>query len=162
MIDPISAIGLASSAFSVVKKAIAAGKEVHEVGSQLGKFFSAASNFRETAQQASKPPLFKKLLHKDSIEKEALDIILHNKKLQEMEKELYELILYTYGAETYRDMMMMRRKIKEDRENQERLRIKRQKQAIQYSIMGTVIVIILTVSIWGMMLGFSSLQNKLA
>lgn len=147
MIDPITAIGMASTAFSTIKKAIKTGKEIHEVTSELGKFFSIASDVGTASKK--KPSIFKKLLDKGSVEKEALDMIIHKKKLQEMEKELYELIVYTYGTETYREMIQMRRKIKEDREREFLDQQRRRKEALENTFYITCILLLFGIVIWG-------------
>lgn len=147
MIDPITAIGMASTAFATIKKAINTGKEIHEVSSQLGKFFSAASEINN--HQKPKTSIFKKLLDKGSVEKEALDMIIHKKKLQEMEKELYELIVYTYGTETYREMIQMRKKIREDREKEFLDQQQRRKEALENTFYIACIVLLLSLVTWG-------------
>jgi len=150
MIDPITAIGIASTAFSTIKKAISTGKEIHEVTGQLGKFFSAASELNKI--EKPKASIFKKLLDKGSIEKEALDMIIHKKKLQEMEKELYELIVYTYGPETYREMIQMRKKIREDREKEFLDQQKRRKEALENTFYIVCILLLGSMAVWGISL----------
>ena len=60
-----------------------------------------------------------------------------------MEKELRELIVYRYGVETYRKMIIMRRQIKDDRARAERLR----KRKIRNLFEGIAIVLISTFGI---------------
>ena len=61
MIDPISAIGLATAAFNTVKQAINAGKEVADMGKSLGQFASAMSDLDFAHAKAENPPMFKKI-----------------------------------------------------------------------------------------------------
>ena len=51
-----------------------------------------------------------------SIEQQALNATIAKKKLQEQEKNIRELIVWAYGVETYQEMIMLRRKIKAQRE----------------------------------------------
>ena len=44
------------------------------------------------------------------------DSVIAKKKLEEQEKQIRELIVWTYGVETYQEMIMLRRKIKAQRE----------------------------------------------
>ena len=52
----------------------------------------------------------------NTIEQQALNSVIAKKKLEEQEKQIRELIVWTYGVETYQEMIMLRRKIKAQRE----------------------------------------------
>ena len=116
MIDPVSAFALASSAFNMIKKAVAAGREIEDCVGYFGKFFQGVSDINKAEEEAKNPPLFRKLLSGGSVEEEAFQAVVHKQKVQQMENELRELITYRYGVETYREMIQMRRTIKEERE----------------------------------------------
>lgn len=142
--DPISAIALASTALGTIKKAINTGKELHEVTGEISKFFGAVTNARSAPKKKS---VFKKLLDKGSVEQEALDTIINQKKLEQLESELRELIVYTYGVETYKEMIILRRKIKIDRELEIKKENLRRKEIIQnyfiaFTITGCVGIIV--------------------
>jgi len=142
--EPISAtLMIASAAFNAIKKGIEVGKELEDMGGTLGKWFSAVSSINESKEKAKNPPLFRKLLHAGSVEQEAMDAIVAEQKLLQMERELRELIMYRYGVETYRKMINMRRQIKDDRAIAERLR----KRKIRNLFEGIAIVLISTFGI---------------
>jgi len=44
MIDPVTAIGLATTAYNGIKSAIATGREIQDMGSQLGQWAKAISD----------------------------------------------------------------------------------------------------------------------
>ena len=46
MIDPITAVGLATSAFNILKQGISAGKDIQEMSGTLAKWGSAFSDFQ--------------------------------------------------------------------------------------------------------------------
>lgn len=142
MVDPVTAFTVAVSAFNTVKKLVAAGKEVESVVGQLGKWYTAIADHGAAAAKKKKPPLFRKLLHAGSVEQEALEITVHQQKLRDMEKELRELITYAYGADVYANMIAMRRKIREEREQAAKEQARRQKEFLEatfwYSILGVV------------------------
>lgn len=144
--DPITAIAMASTALGTIKKAINTGKEIHEVTGEIGKFFGAVTNARTAPKK--KKSVFKKLLDKGSVEQEALETIVNQKKLEQMESELRELIVYTYGVETYRDMIILRRKIKLDRELEEKKELLRKKELFQNYIYAAVITGCVGVIAW--------------
>jgi hypothetical protein len=115
MIDPVSAFAMATTAYNAVKKGIEMGQELEGMAGQLGQWFTACADVRQAEEEAKNPPLFKKLLSKGSVEAEALENTIRRKKIQEQEKELWQMIIYTYGMETYEEMIQERRKIAAER-----------------------------------------------
>lgn len=127
MIDPVSAFALASGAFNMIKKAVETGREIEDCVGYFGKFFQGVSDVNKAAEDAKNPPLFRKLLNSGSVEEEAFQAVVHKKKIQQMENDLREMITYRYGVDTYREMINMRRQIREDREKTVYKREKRRK-----------------------------------
>ena len=95
MIDPISAITMATSAYNVVTRMVAAGREFEDTAQQLGKWYSAVNDFRFAKEQAKNPPIFKRLFASGSIEEEALALLIQEKKIIEQEKEFW---IYCYSS----------------------------------------------------------------
>jgi len=116
MIDPVTAISAATAAFNGVKKLVMAGRELEDVAGQLGKWYGAAADIRRARSINKNPPLFKKLFAGGSIEEEALALIIHEKQLQEQEKELETLLNFRFGFGTWKEMLEMRRRIAKERE----------------------------------------------
>ena len=129
MIDPVTAFGVAVTAFNTVQKLVKAGKEIESVAGQLGKWYSAVQSFNESAAKKEQDLKKGKFLGKGSIEQEALDIVMHRERLKKMEYELYILIAGVYGQEAYQSMMSERIKIKRQREQAAKI-AKRRKQEI--------------------------------
>jgi len=139
MIDPISAVAMATSAFKMVQKMVSAGREIEDTLGQVGKWYGAASDFNEAKRQAENPPLFKRLIASKSIEQEAMEMFANNKRIQQQEKELRELLMYTYGANAYQELQGMRRSIKEQREKTVYAQARRRKAFVWNSIALSVI-----------------------
>ena len=59
MIDPVSAIGMATAAYNGIKSAIATGKEISEMGSTLNQWATSLSDLDFAHKQAQDPPFFK-------------------------------------------------------------------------------------------------------
>lgn len=116
MIDPVSACLVATKAFNTVKAMINAGREVESCLQQVSLWYGAVSDFNECKKQAENPPLFKRLVSSKSINQEAMDIYIQQKKIQKQESELRTMLLYAYGTGGYQELVDMRRKIKEQRE----------------------------------------------
>ena len=85
---PVSAIAAASSAFSLIKKGFAAGRDVESMYGDIGRWMGACSDVNHSVKMAKNPPLFKKLFAGSSIEQEAMDAFAAKKKAEEMEHEL--------------------------------------------------------------------------
>ena len=117
MIDPVSAFAAAQAAFSMTKKLIGAGREIHAITSELGKWYEACSDLTKAESQRKSPKLLEKMSQgSESIEREALDIIVRKKQLFEKEKEIKFLLDYRYGPGTYKQMSDLRKQIREERE----------------------------------------------
>ena len=114
--DPITAIAAATAAFNTVKKMVAMGRDVEDTFGQLGKWYSAMSDLQEAERQAKNPPLFKKLVASSSVEEEAMNVYAAKKRAAQQEKELRELLMYTYGPSGYQELVDLRRRIKDQRE----------------------------------------------
>jgi hypothetical protein len=115
MLDPVSALAIATSAYKVLKKGIEMGRELEDMGGQLGTWFSAVSDVKSAEEEAKDPPLFRKLIAKGSVEQEAMQALIARKKIEQQEKELRELIVWRWGTEEYTAMMRDRARIKDTR-----------------------------------------------
>lgn len=118
MLDPFSAIAAATTAFKTVQKFVAAGQDFENTVGQMGKWYTAVSDFRKGTQMAKKPPLFKKLFQAGSVEEEALQLLMHEKKIIEQEKELQQILNFRYGFGTWDELKEMRRTIRAKREKE--------------------------------------------
>ena len=143
MIDPISAITMATSAYNMVTRMVSAGREFEDTAQQLGKWFGAVSDLRRAEQQNKNPPLFKKLFASGSIEEESLALLMHNKKVIEQEKELKTLLMYRYGTYAWDELVALRRKIAKQREET----IYKQQEMRQSLIDGVIAIILIAVGL---------------
>ena len=106
----------ATTAFSTVKKFVNAGQEFEQVAGQLGKWYTAVSDFRHAQADQKNPPLFKKLFSAGSVEEEALNLLIQEKKIMEQEKELSIILNMRFGPGTMEELKEMRRSIRKKRE----------------------------------------------
>lgn len=152
MIDPVSAFAVATTAYKTISQAVAVGQDFENVASQLGKWFTATSDLRKAQDFNKRPPLFKKVFAGGSVEEEALELLIQEKKIQEMEKDLRTLLNYRYGHRTWEEMIEMRRKIKAQREKEVYRMIEWKR-----NILEAVAVLMLIVLIGGTLLGITYL-----
>jgi len=116
MLDPVSALAIATSAYNVIKRGIEMGRELEDMSGQLGTWFGAVADVKSAEEEAKDPPLFKKLIASGSVEQEALQALVARKKIEQQERELRELIVYKWGTDAYVEMMRDRARIKDTRE----------------------------------------------
>jgi len=148
MMEIAAAISLASSAFNALKKGMEAGREIEDMMDYYGKWFEAKEALSENAIDSSNQPLVKKLFSGSSIEAQALEITTAKHKIKQMEKELYEYLLYSGQQEFYNDMMRERRIIREARIREAKRRAERKALWTDIIVGGTLIVLSIGLIIW--------------
>ena len=116
---------------------------------QMGKWYTSVSDFRKGQQLQKNPPIFKKLLASGSVEEEALNLLIHEKKIMEMEKELQTMLNMRFGFGTWDELKEMQRKIRSDRQKQVYAAAERQ-QAIVNGVAITGLLIVGSVMLFGM------------
>ena len=99
MIDPASAIALATTAFSGIKRAVAAGKEISELGKDISSFGRAVSDLDYMGNKAKDPPLWKRLDPK--FDTSAFEIWAAQQKATDMREELRQHISLYYGPSAW-------------------------------------------------------------
>ena len=109
----------------------------------MGKWYTAISDFRKGQQMQTKPPLFKKLFNAGSVEEEALNLLMHEKKIIEQEKELQALLNFRYGYGTWDELKEMRRKIRDRREKEVYKQAQMRRDLIEAMQIGFAILIVL-------------------
>ena len=114
--DPLSLVAMASTTFKGIQVLVNKGAEIEHVAQKLGQWYSFAADIKQVEKEAENPGIFKKLFDGNTVEQQALNSVIAKKKLEEQEKQIRELIVWSYGVETYQEMIMLRRKIKAQRE----------------------------------------------
>ncbi len=115
MVEVATAISLASSAYAGIKKAIELGKEAQDVADFFGRWFEAKEQIAEVQQYANNPSMMAKMFSSKSVEAQALQVTSARYKIQAMEKELREYLIYSGQVDFYEDMMKERRVIRQAR-----------------------------------------------
>ena len=139
MIDPISAFAAAQSAFTLTKRLIGAGRELHDVSKTLGSWYEACADLNKAESQRKNPTLLDKMSHGEmNIEREALDIIVRRKQLLEKEKEIKFMLDFRFGVGTYDEMLDMRRAIRKEREETVYRQMEAKRQILNNAAIGTL------------------------
>ena len=140
LIDPISAIGMASAAFSGIKSAISTGKDIQSMTSQLGKWGKAMSDLDYAHTKAENPPMFKKLFGASTIQSNALEVWGHKQKAKEMREELRSHISLFYGPSAWDEIVHMEVQMRKE-QREAVYAAEEQREKIINIVVGTLITI---------------------
>ncbi len=102
MIDPVTAVGLATSAFNILKQGISAGKDIQEMSGTLAKWGSAFSDFQYAEDKTKNPPFYKMMSDNSA---NAIAIFAQKKKMEAMRKEIKDHISWTYGPSAWEEVL---------------------------------------------------------
>ena len=144
--DPVTIFATVTAAYNGVKKAVELGREAQDIFGQLGNWAKAAGDLQEFISKEEKKA-GGSLENNDS--QQALQIIAAKSKLAQMEAEIRHMFIYGelqhLGLSGYKDYVLIRRKIREDREKAERERIRKRYELMEkifwYSILAAVLFI---------------------
>ena len=141
MMEIAAAISLASSTFSALKRGMEAGREIEDMMGYYGKWFEAKEALSEQTIHSRNQPIVKKLFSGSSVEAQALEITAAKHKMERMEKELKEYLIYTGQVDFYNDMMRERRSIRQARLEQARERAARKRLIVDCCAGGVLIFV---------------------
>ena len=147
MLDPVSAMAIATSAYNVLKKGIEVGRELEDMSGQLGTWFGAIADVKAADEEAADPPLFRKVFAKSSVEQEAIENLMRRKKIEQQERELREMIVYRFGVDAYRDMIKDRNTIRDARKRAVDARARRIKKLVLNAVAIALIALIVAIPI---------------
>ena len=115
MIDPVSAIGLATAAYKGIKSAVATGRELHDMAGTLSQWAGAMSDLDFAHKQAQNPPMFKKMFAASKIEQNALEVWGHTQKAKEMREEMKTHISFYYGPSAWDEIIKIEGNMRKER-----------------------------------------------
>jgi len=148
MIDPISAIAMATGAFNTIKKGFAMGRDIESMGKDLGRWMGAVSDIKKAEEYNQKPPLFKKLFASGSIEEEAMQIFMAKKKAEDMRDQLREIISTTRGPSAWKELVHTEAVIRKKRQQTIHDQEERRDFWIEMSSIGAAVIGVVVVGGW--------------
>jgi len=125
MIDPLTA-------FAAVKGGISAGKQLYSMTKEITAFFDAVDGANQKHQK-KKSSIFA------SANEEAMDTFLAKQKAADAEEQLRELITNTRGISAYRQLQALRREIRMERKEDQRLALLRAEEMKENILSGLLI-----------------------
>jgi len=129
MIDPITALSVASTAVSQMKQLISAGRDTTQA---LSKFAGAWADINEAERQAKNPPWYKTF--SGSMEERAAQAFASKKKAQELKKDLENMIRFVHGPTGLREYKDILRDMKKQKEKTEFRKAKLKQSIIEWTV----------------------------
>lgn len=115
MIDPITAVGLATSAFNAIKHGVSVGRDLQDMTGQLSQWGKAFSDFAYAEEKSKNPPWY---AFKGSDEETALEIFAQKRKMEEMRKEIKNHISFVYGPSAWEEVLSIEAKMRKQRKEE--------------------------------------------
>ena len=148
MIDPITAFAAAQTAIKGVKAAIALGKDIQAVSSDLMKFFEA----KDVVQKAASKP---KSSFAQSDTAAAFEIVMQAKQLADAERELNNYFVMSGNADLWQQLLVERNNIIQQRKTQEILdernakaKAEEMEDFLTWLMAGALIILLLAMCFW--------------
>jgi hypothetical protein len=111
MIDPLTALAVASTAVSQIQQLMGAGRDA---SAALSKFAGAVSDVNYAAEKAKNPSIWKTLT--GSAEAEAIEIFTAQKKIHQMRSDVETMIRFSYGPNGLDEYKEIIRTVKQQRQ----------------------------------------------
>ena len=152
MPDPLTitaAITLAGKAVSSVSKLVQSGRELEDCASHISRWFECCSDVNKARERAENPPFFKKLANAKSVQAEAMDAVIAQKKMRDQRAQLRELIMWQWGKDEWDNLLAQEKQIREKRQKLIHDRI-----VLKQKIFDFTIGIVGILAILGIIIGF--------
>jgi hypothetical protein len=112
MIDPFTALAIAQSAVTGIKKAVALGKDIKSLIGEFSQFYEHADH----VHVASTKMRIANLKKSDAqISSDALKIAMASKALRDHERELKDMLFWSGNAQVWEEMMAERTRMAKER-----------------------------------------------
>lgn len=131
MIDPITAISAATAAYGYLKKGIAVGKDLQDMGSHLSKWAGAIADLDFAEKQNRKPAWYKVL--GGGVEAQAMEIFAAKQKAAAMRQELKDYISVMYGPSKWQEILEIEADLRKQKREHEHRRMEIKQAIIEWS-----------------------------
>ena len=152
MPDPLTvtaAITLAGKSVNHVSKLVQSGREIEDCMSHISRWFECCSDVNKARERAENPPFFKKLANAKSVQAEAMDAVIAQKKMRDQRAQLRELIMWQWGKDEWDNLLAQEKQIREKRQKLIHDRI-----VLKQKIFDLIIGVAGILAILGIIIGF--------
>ena len=136
--DPITAFGVATTAFNAIKKGFQVGRDVESMSKDLGRWMGAIQDVKE-GHNKKKNRVF------GSVEEEALETFAIKKKAIAMENDLRTFVNYSYGPNAWNEVLRIQADIRKQKKEAIEEAKRKQAKMIENIILGILVVFFLGV-----------------
>ncbi len=109
--DPISLLGIATTAFSTIKKGFEFGRDAESMIKDIGRFMHSIDDLKHTHDKFKKRKF-------GSVEEESLETYVALKKARKMEDELRNFMIASYGVNAWNDILRIQAQLRKERQEE--------------------------------------------
>tara|TARA_R100001463_G_C3411143_1_gene209160 strand:+ start:49 stop:498 length:450 start_codon:yes stop_codon:yes gene_type:complete len=135
-VDPISAIGVATTAYNAIKKGFQVGKEIEGMSKDLGRWMGAIQQVKEGHNKAKGRSF-------GSVEEEALESFAALKQAQQMENDLRNFVNLSHGPNAWNEVLRIQAQIRKKKKEALEEAKRKQAQMIENIILGVLLIFFL-------------------
>ena len=132
--DPVTAFGVATTAYKTIVAGFKVGKQVESMSKDLGRWMGAIQAVKE-GHSKKKNRMF------GSVEEEALETFAMKKKAIAMENELRNFVNLNYGPNAWNEVIHIQAQIRKQKKEAELEAQRKQRQIIENTIIGGLVLL---------------------
>jgi hypothetical protein len=122
--DPISLLGIATTAFTTIKKGFEFGRDAESMIKDIGRFMHSIDDLKHTHDKSKKKKF-------GSVEEESLETYVALKKARKMEDELRNFMIASYGMNAWNDILRIQAQLRKERQEEIARKKKEQEEMIK-------------------------------
>ena len=131
MVDPATALALASSAFQAIKKGCQIGRDLEGMGKDLSRWGKAMADFDFAAKQIEKPPWYKAM--GGGVEAQAMELFVQRRQIQAQREELRKWISASLGPSAWQELIKIEGEVRKAQREHEYKRIEIRQKIIEWT-----------------------------
>ena len=131
MIDPITAVGLATSAYNAIRQGISVGRDIQDMTGQLSQWGKAFSDFTYAEEKSKNPPWYS---FKGSDNETAIQIFAEKKKMENMRNEIKSFISWNYGPSAWEEVLAIEAQMRKQRKEELYRKEELKRTIIEYTV----------------------------
>ena len=132
--DPVTAFGVATTAYKTIVAGFKVGKQVESMSKDLGRWMGAIQAVKE-GHSKKKNRMF------GSVEEEALETFAMKKKAIARENELRNFVNVNYGPNAWNEVIHIQAQIRKQKKEAELEAQRRQRQMVENTIIGGLVLL---------------------
>ena len=132
--DPVTAFGVATTAYKTIVAGFKVGKQVESMSKDLGRWMGAIQAVKE-GHSKKKNRMF------GSVEEEALETFAMKKKAIAMENELRTFVNMNYGPNAWNEVISIQAQIRKQKKEAELEAQRKQRQMVENTIIGGLVLL---------------------